>query len=130
MTMNTLKNNRGFSLVEILMAMTIFGIAMMGLAGMSGIAIKTNMSSSRITAATTLAQDRIEYVKGLDFSSIDAAAATENYGTITQHKLFKRVTSVTADPSNPNTKTVTVIVYWRSNKSSISMQTMITKAGI
>jgi type IV pilus assembly protein PilV len=128
--MKALSNDRGFSLIEIMMAMTIFGISMMGLAGMGGIAIKADMSSARITTANTLAQDRIEYVKGLDFSAINAAATTENYGAITQQKLYKRVTSVTTDPSDPNKKTVTVTVYWRADKNNISMQTIVTKAGI
>jgi type IV pilus assembly protein PilV len=127
--MIALNNERGISLMEILVAMMIFGISMMGLAGMGGITIKTNMSSERVTTATSLAQDRIEYVKGLDFAAVDAAAATENYGSMTQHKFFKRVTSVTTDPSNASIKTVTVIVYWRSEKSSISIQTLISKAG-
>jgi type IV pilus assembly protein PilV len=127
MIMTTITNERGFSLVEILMAMSIFGISMMGLAGMGSLAIKVNMSSTRVTAATTLAQDRIEYVKGLDFSAIDAAATTETYGSMTGHKLFKRVTTVTTDPSNPDMKTVKVIVYWMSDRSSISVETIVTK---
>jgi prepilin-type N-terminal cleavage/methylation domain-containing protein len=128
--MNALKNERGFSLMEILISMTIFGISMMGLAGMSGVAVKTNLSSARVTAATAAAQEKIEYVKGLGFSTVDAAAGTENYGSVPQNKFFKRVTTVTTDPTNVNIKTVMVTVYWRSDKSNISIQTLVSKANL
>jgi Tfp pilus assembly protein PilV len=128
--MNTLKNQRGTSLVGLLMSMGIFGIAMMGLAGMGGIAINANASSGYMSTATTLAQDRLEYAKGFNFSSLDSVAGTEQYVSNAEHKLFSRTTTVTTDPSNPDIKTVTVTVNWKSNKHSVTMSTIITKAGI
>jgi type IV pilus assembly protein PilV len=129
--MNNLRNDRGFTLVEILVSMTIFGIGLIGLAGMGNFALAANISSVRMTSATTLAQARIEYVKGLEFSSIDAAAVTENYGSLSPQALpFKRVTSVTTDGSNPNVKTVVVTVYWGLDKHKVSLQAVIAKAAL
>jgi type IV pilus assembly protein PilV len=128
--MNRLMDERGFSLVEILTALSIFGICVVGLAGMGNLALASNVSSSRITTATTLAQARIEYVKGLDFSSIDAAAAAEDYGSLPRAKAFRRVTTVTTDGSNPDMKTVVVTVFWGFDKHKISLQTIVTKAGL
>jgi prepilin-type N-terminal cleavage/methylation domain-containing protein len=128
--MNGLQSQRGFSLVEILTAMSIFGITVIGLAGMGNLALASNVSSGRTTSATTLAQARMEYVKGLEFSSIDAAAATEDYGSMPGAKLFRRVTSVATDASNPDVKTVVVTVFWGFGKHKVTLQTLVTKAGL
>lgn len=53
-------NQRGFSLAELLVAMTILAVGLLGVAGMQATAIKTNMVSSGISAGSSLAGGVLE----------------------------------------------------------------------
>lgn len=48
-------SNRGFTLVEVMVALTIFAIALLGLAGMQVTAIQGGATSQRVTSAVALA---------------------------------------------------------------------------
>lgn len=64
--MRTLSNRTGFSLVEVLASITIFALVAAGLAASTVATIRGNLSSRDITAATSLAQARIEFFRSLD----------------------------------------------------------------
>jgi prepilin-type N-terminal cleavage/methylation domain-containing protein len=104
-------DQKGFSLVEVLIAMTIFAIGVMALAQMQITAIRGNAFSSTTTDGTTLAQDRVEQLMNLPYD--DGALAAGNHGPITQG-----VYNVSWDVANgpvTNTKTVDVSVTWTAN---------------
>ena len=55
---------------------------------------------------------------------------TETYGTIEHYEDFKRVTTATpTDPGDPDPDmlTLTVAVYWNSDKKSVSATTIIVQ---
>jgi len=56
-------DNRGFTLIEVLVAMVIATIGLVGLAMMQGYAIQGNGTGSQYTKATFLAQERLERIK-------------------------------------------------------------------
>ena len=56
-------NYNGFTLLEVLIAMTVGGIGLLGLALMQGNAVKANSVGSRYTRAVFLAQDTLEQIK-------------------------------------------------------------------
>ena len=56
----------GFSLVELLVAIVVLAIGMLGLAQLQITAMRTNSKSQGIIAATSLAQEMIENVIALD----------------------------------------------------------------
>ena len=67
-------NQKGFSFVEILIAISIFAIGLMALAELQITAIHGNAFSGRTTDAITLAQDRMEQLMALTYSSLTTDA--------------------------------------------------------
>lgn len=57
------QNNKGFSLLECLIAMVVFSVAILGLAGLQVGLIKANDSAKRRTVATNAAQTQIDRLR-------------------------------------------------------------------
>ena len=122
------KDQRGFSLIEVLIAMTIFAIGVLALAQMQITAIRGNAFSSTTTDGTTLAQDRMERLMRLSYDHGDLGAG--NHGPVTQG-LYNVSWNVTNNSPVPNTKTVNVSVTWTANSwnRSVSLRCMMGAAG-
>lgn len=60
---NTPKKERGFSLIEILIALVILSIALLALAGLMVTTTMNNAAGGHLTEAATLAQDMLERLK-------------------------------------------------------------------
>ncbi len=60
------KSQTGFTLVELLVAVVILAVGLLGLAQLQVTAIKTNSQSATKTAATSLAQQAIERIMAWD----------------------------------------------------------------
>ena len=66
----------GFTVIEALMAMVIFGVAILGLAIGATTVVRANQTSLYITIATNLAQDRLEELKSRTSGTITAGSET------------------------------------------------------
>ncbi len=64
-------DENGFTLIEILIAMTIFAIGMLAIGAMQISAIRENAFSNDLTEASTIAQDQVELLISKDFSDPD-----------------------------------------------------------
>ncbi len=73
----------GFTLLEVLIAISIFAVGVLAVATMQVSAIRSNRLGNEVTQATALAQVQIEALKGADINS--AALAPGHY----------------SDPNNP-----------------------------
>jgi prepilin-type N-terminal cleavage/methylation domain-containing protein len=58
------KREAGMTLVEILVALTILGMALLSLAPLFSGAVRTNASSNQLTNANTLAREKLEELSG------------------------------------------------------------------
>jgi len=105
-------DQRGFSLIEVLIAMTIFAIGVLALAEMQITAIRGNAFSSTTTDGTTLAQDRIEQLMNAPYD--DANLNSGNHGPQTQG-IYNVSWNVIDDTPVANTKTVNVSVTWTAS---------------
>lgn len=72
----TMSDNRGFTIIEIMFALSIFAIGILAVSGLSITAVGSNASSRRITEATTLAEDRLERLAALPYASIQDGQET------------------------------------------------------
>jgi len=116
-------NNSGFTLIEVLVAMVILSIGLLGTASLITGIIKGNKVSKRISTATVLAQDKMEEIKGAGYAGV--ADETDNYNTIDDYPLYKR--EVVVVPLGSGMKTITVTVYWDSDNSSIELKTILAQ---
>ena len=123
MNMHKANNNSGFTLMEVLVAMLILSIGLLGMAALVTGIINSNKLSNRISAATVLAQDKMEDIKSVVYSN--AVSETRAFLPSPDDKYEREVTVVDDSPA-ANMKTVTVTVYWESSKS-VSLQTILAK---
>lgn len=86
---------KGFTLIEVLVAISILTIGILGIAGLMGTAVKSSSYSQAMTQATNLAQDRIEALQEIDFNNIQA---TDLVGRL---ELRRNCTQTSAVASRP-----------------------------
>ena len=67
--MKVVTNQKGFTLLELLIALVILAIGLLGLAGLHIAAIQGNVSGFKLSAASAIAQERIEELKTMDTTS-------------------------------------------------------------
>jgi prepilin-type N-terminal cleavage/methylation domain-containing protein len=133
-----LRRQEGFSLIEVLVALVILAVGLLGLATFQITAIRGNAIASKWTVATELAQDRLERFRHANWTSIQSSApgsfvpgtqpglaAYQSLGggvgdnTTVRGTQFYRVWSVSPPTDNTNTfTTITVWCCWRDESSN------------
>ncbi len=125
--MHVLRDEAGAYLLEVLVALFLFGLAMMGLAQLGYASILGNKTSQSMMEATVLCQDRLEQAKELGYEAVDSLNnVEEGYGTVADAPQYRRVTAVRPNVS-AGTKQVTVRVFWDSDKHSFTLETAISQ---
>ena len=72
------QKQKGFTLLEVLVAMVVLSVGLLGLAGLMGASMRNNQSASQRTQAAWLAYDVIDRMRG---NRTAAIATTNNYNT-------------------------------------------------
>ena len=126
----TVKDRRGFTLVEIMIAVFILTVALIGLISVTVMVINGNDFSRRMTTATTLGKDRIEQVKRMSYSAVTAGVTTDYWNADSSAgssgAYFTRVTTVTDSTPAVNMKTVQVVVSWTwGGARQVTLRTII-----
>ena len=102
--------NRGFTLLEVLMAIVISAVVLSFL-GLSLIAAtRTNTTAENRNRATDLAEEKIEDLRRLAFD--DVVAGSDSTGD------FSRVWTVTDNMGKPRSKEIEVTVSWKGSKGN------------
>ncbi len=108
--LRTSKNNEGFSLIEILIALFLLGIALLGMAQLFAFSVLNNSRSEKMTNATFLAQQQIDFLRILPASELNNLVSSSpidefqidiNNDSIID---FRRVTQIQSTESNWNVK--------------------------
>jgi prepilin-type N-terminal cleavage/methylation domain-containing protein len=68
--MKRLKTSKGFTLLEMLIAMTILSVALLGLGQMMLLSIRGTSFGNKVTEATTFAQDKMEELRTVDWNAL------------------------------------------------------------
>ncbi len=112
--MRRLHRNSGFTLIEIMIAIAVIAIGIFGVMSLMITVMKGNTLSKRVTAATTIAQNKMEDFKRMDYDSV-----VDGSGTNTDYDVdFYWEADVEDDEPATDTKTITVDVYWDPPASS------------
>jgi prepilin-type N-terminal cleavage/methylation domain-containing protein len=93
-----MKEERGFALVEILIAIAVLGIISAGFLGALGTASKALFTSDERATAESLARSQMEYVKNQDYDSGDPQSYEQTDVPSAQHPNY--TTSVAAQALN------------------------------
>ena len=121
--------DNGFTLIEVLIAIVILSVGLLGMAALTVGIIKGNRFSNDLTTATTLAQDKMEDIRREGYSDTPATDTTtiENYDSITDYALYKRQMVTVVDSPAANMKTITVTVFWESDDHSVEVKTILAQ---
>jgi len=123
--MMSLRCKRGFSLPEILVAIAVFGITAGGLGSMVLMNMNWNRIAKEMTAATTVAQDKIE---GLRNALAQPTAGNDSVARdgLTYNRSWTVVTGTGANGIPTGTSEVAVTVSWREPEpQSISLRSYV-----
>ena len=147
-------HDNGFTLIELLIGMAILGIAFTGLISMQISCLSGISNSCNLTTAVTLAQDKMETLKGLHRDHFDLRdtnpgnnnnlrqsidISNSDHGedhvaikdTITQPVLdidyasYSRIWNVADNTPFSGRKTVVVIVTWDSRRKKVILSSVL-----
>ena len=125
------ERDNGFTLVEVLIAILILTVGLLGMASLTVAIIKGNKLSADLTTATTLAQDKMEDLRRLGYSGTPATddTNTEAYGSISGYATYKRVTETDFDNPAADMKMITVTAYWQDSigEHSVELKTIFAR---
>ena len=105
-----MRNTRGFTVIEVLVAAVIIAVALVGLAGLFPTAYRTVDWSGEETVAVTLSKQRLEWLKNQPYTSAPLAAGTTTENLAGNNAGYTRQTVVAVDNPLVGVKLVTVTV--------------------
>jgi len=120
-------NQSGFTLLEVLIAISILTVGLLGVAQMQIMGIKGNYFSGNTTAALTLAEEKMEDLLGKSYT--DAELTNGNHPdannpideTGQAGGIYSRMWIVTDNTPITGTKTATVSVSWDNLSHQVSL---------
>lgn len=118
------KNEEGFTLIEVMIAILLLLIGLLGVAGVAATIIQANAFSRQVTTATTLAEERMEALKNIPYASLASGADTP-----AQFPGFNRTWAIQTDAPLTGTSTVVVTVSfpWKTQTRNVQLQTIFRR---
>jgi type IV pilus assembly protein PilV len=127
--MNLVEDRRGFSLVEVLIAIVVLSIALMGLATLQVRAMRSNDLANRTTQATNLAQNKLEELLfRVATGETFAAGVTQDDGNPVavpadnEGAIFTRSWEFIDDSPVPAAREIIVTVVWNDTMGQHQVQ--------
>ncbi len=121
--------DHGFTILEVIVAIMIFIISLMGLISVTTSVIQGNAFSQQVTTATNLAQEELEVLKRKGYDHADLTAGTHNDPGNPVSSIYTRSWTVLANTPDTDIKTLTMTVSWnwRGAARNVQLVTYITK---
>ena len=112
-----MREAKGFSLLEVLVALVFLAVGLLALAGLQMTSIRGNSFSHHLSLATVAAQDRLEFLKNLPMNSDQLLQNQYNEQQVTLSGMsFQRAYTVTQADNMSNLKTIQYTVRWNDGK--------------
>jgi len=106
--LNLLLKSKGFTLIEVLVALVILSFSLLALAGLMVTTTKNNAFGGHMTEAATFAQDKLEELRAIKWENLFDGNNTDQQGGSTGIN-YTRNWKVT---TNGSLKTITIDVNW------------------
>lgn len=122
------KKQKGFSLIEVLIALVILSIALLGLAGLMVTTTKSNSYGNQMTEAVTFGQDKLEELR-ITRRDLIVSDNDEVQGSTGVPYRRSWTISTLPNPTPPPTdlqKAITLTVSWNQGKNSIRLLSLIS----
>jgi type IV pilus modification protein PilV len=121
-----LTRSKGFSLIEVMIALVILAVALLALAGLMITTTKNTSFGGHMTEAATFAQDKLEQLRASPWAGIIAGADTAVGATGIS---YARSWTVAANPTGDQ-RWVTITMNWtdptKKTNHSISLRSVIS----
>ena len=78
-----MKSEKGFSLLEVMIALLILAVGLLGIAGMMTVGIRTNADAAHLTEAYQVGQAEMERLKLVSWNLITSGSSTREMRGIT-----------------------------------------------
>jgi len=118
---SVMQKQDGFTLIELLIAIVILSVGLLGMAALTVSIVQKNKFSNDLSAATTLAQDKLEEVRANGYASAVSETKTACAGDFSEYQR-----EVTVSTPLSGTKQVTVKVYWGpSDAHDVEIKTIL-----
>ncbi len=119
--MNKGYQTQGFTLIELMVALFILSVGLLGMIKMQMSSIQGNAFSGRMTTAIALAQDQMEILINQDLDPWADVTGTLNDPTLMgrQYDGYTVNWTITTDDPTPNLATVTVEVQWPGGSNPV-----------
>lgn len=122
-----LTRSKGFSLIEVMIALVILAVALLALAGLMITTTKNTSFGGHMTEAATFAQDKLEQLRASPWTGIIAGADTQVGATGIS---YARSWTVAANP-NGDQRWVTITMNWtdptKKTNHSISLRSVVSQ---
>lgn len=115
-----LQKDQGFTLIEVLIAISIFAVGLLAVATMQLSAIRVNSTAGQITTRITWAQDKLEELMALPYTDSQLQAAGSPFQETTPDGYYTISWTVTDDTPISDTKLITVTVTGRGKTTRVS----------
>lgn len=113
----------GFTLIEVMVALVILSIGLLGLAALQLVAVKSNAFSTEMTYATMLAQQQAEILKSRPYTDADLTEGSHSAVGNSKGVQYTVTWNVTNDSPDTDMKTVNLTVTWSSLRQGTADQT-------
>ena len=119
------QNQKGFSLIELLITLVIMAVGLLAMAEMQIISIRGNSFNNSLATATAHGQNKLEELTKLPY--IDSALTSGDHNEVpSAGSLFSRVYSI--DDLSSTMKLITVTVQWTDTIGhAVSLSTIRSK---
>lgn len=123
----TVLPEKGFTIIELMVALTILAVAMMGAESVILTIVRNRVTAHKVSIATDLCQTKIEELKSLGYNAVVNCLEPNIDERGSSGGVFNRTVTVSPGPVLNRTKAVLVSVTWNdlTGTRTVSLRTIV-----